>query len=239
MKKRKRVTTKRTQRSRSVMKRTYSGVTFMGSKDKPHLGGNVLEGDPYTFCPRIWSYVIERFAIRSVLDLGSGIGYSADFFYRKGLRTIAVDGLPANVKMALYPTVCHDLTKGPFLTSVDLVHCQEVVEHVDKRFLENLLLTLCSGRIILMTHASPGQGGYHHVNEKPDRYWIEQLARRGYNLLPEDTNRIRVIAQNDGAAYMHATGLLFHKKGLLGAKLADRPRAEDDLAYASMNLLVL
>ena len=93
MKKRKRVTTKRTQRSRIVMERTYSGVTLMGSKDKPHLGGNVLEGDPYTFCPRVWSYVIERYAIRSVLDLGSGIGYSADFFHRKGLRTIAVDGL--------------------------------------------------------------------------------------------------------------------------------------------------
>src|SRR6516164_8232178 len=111
MKKRKRVTTKRTQRSRIVMERTYSGVTFMGSKAKPHLGGNVLEGDPYSFCPRVWSYVIERFAISSVLDLGSGIGYAADFFYRKGLRTIAVDGLLENVKMALHPTVCHDLTK--------------------------------------------------------------------------------------------------------------------------------
>ena len=53
-----------------------------------------------------------------MLDLGSGIGYSADFFYRKGLRIVAVDGLSDNVKMALYPTVCHDLTKGPVFTSV-------------------------------------------------------------------------------------------------------------------------
>jgi hypothetical protein len=132
-------------KKRSHIKKTYSGMSLVDSKDEPHLGGNVLEGDPYTFCPQVWSYVIERFAISSVLDLGSGIGYSADFFYRKGLRTIAVDGLSDNVKMALYPTVCHDLTKSPVLTSVDLVHCQEVVEHIDERFLENLLLTLCCG----------------------------------------------------------------------------------------------
>ena len=199
-------------KKRSRMERDYSGITFVNSQDEPHLGGNVLEGDPYTFCPRVWSYVIERFAISSVLDLGSGVGYSADFFHRKGLRTIAVDGLSDNVKTALYPTVCHDLTKGPLVTSVDLVHCQEVVEHIDERFLENLLLTLCCGRIILMTHASPRQGGHHHVNEKSDRYWVEHLVRRDYSLLPEDTKRIRILAKKERAAYMHATGLLFHKK---------------------------
>jgi hypothetical protein len=80
-------------RKRSRTEWDYSGITFVNSQDEPHLGGNVLEGDPYTFCPRVWSYVIERFAIGSVLDLGSGVGYSADFFHRKGLRTIAVDGL--------------------------------------------------------------------------------------------------------------------------------------------------
>jgi SAM-dependent methyltransferase len=195
-----------------LMGRNYSGVTFVNSKDEPHVGGNVLEGDPYTFCPEVWSYVIERFAISSVLDLGSGVGHSADFFFRKGLRTIAVDGLSDNVKRAFYPTVCHDLTKSPLLTSVDLVHCQEVVEHINERFLKNLLLTLCCGRVILMTHALPGQGGHHHVNEKPDRYWVEHLARRGYNLLQEDTKRIRIIAKKERAAYIHATGLIFHKK---------------------------
>jgi SAM-dependent methyltransferase len=200
-------------KKRSRMDRDYSGITFVNSQDEPHLGGNVLEGDPYTFCPRVWSYVIERFAISSVLDLGSGVGHAADFFYRKGLRTIAADGLWDNVKMALYPTLCHDLTKSPLRTVVDLVHCQEVGEHIDESFLENVLQTLCCGQIILMTHASPGQGGHHHVNEKSDRYWVKHLSRRGYNLLPEDTKRIRIIAKNERAAYMHATGLIFRKRG--------------------------
>lgn len=194
----------------SLMARDYTGITIVNSRDKPHLGGNVREGDPYTFCPRVWSYVIERFAISSVLDLGSGVGYAADFFYRKGLRTIAADGLSDNVKKALYPTVCHDLTKSALVTSVDLVHCQEVVEHIDKRYLENVLLTLCCGRIILMTHALPRQGGHHHVNERSDQYWIKHLSRRGYNFLREDTKRIRILAKSERAAYMHASGLIFH-----------------------------
>jgi hypothetical protein len=189
----------------------YRG-TFIGSQSAPHLGGNIKEGDPYTFCPRVWSYVIERFAITSVLDLGSGIGNAADYFHRKGLRTIAVEGLIDNIKTAIYPTVCHDLTKGPVITNVDLVYCQEVVEHIEERFLNNLLSTLSCGRVVLMTHALPGQGGYHHVNEKPADYWIGHMDQRGYNLLTEDTNRIRSIAQQERALYMQSTGLLFHKK---------------------------
>jgi hypothetical protein len=53
---------------------TYAGATIVGKESEPHLGGNVKEGDPYTFCPQVWSYVIERFGIDSVLDLGSGVG---------------------------------------------------------------------------------------------------------------------------------------------------------------------
>ena len=31
----------------------------------------------------------------------------------------------------------HDLTKGPVVARVDLVHCQEVVEHIEERYLDN------------------------------------------------------------------------------------------------------
>jgi len=76
---------------------TYAGITPVTDPNTPYLGGNIKEGDPYTFCPRVWTYVIERFCIRSVLDLGSGIGNAADWFFKKGLRTVAVDGLQSNI----------------------------------------------------------------------------------------------------------------------------------------------
>lgn len=189
----------------------YSGTTMISANEQPHLGGNVKEGDPYTFCPGAWSYVIERFGVQSVMDLGSGIGNAASFFFKKNLPTIAVDGLPQNIQMALFPTICHDLTNGPVRTKVDLVHCQEVVEHIEEKYLDNLLDSLACGRVIMMTHALPGQGGHHHVNEKPVEYWAEHVCSRGYNLLIEDSNRIRNLAAKDGAVYVNRSGLLFHR----------------------------
>ncbi|MCC6888165.1 MAG: methyltransferase domain-containing protein [Hyphomicrobiales bacterium] len=190
---------------------TYAGASIVGGGE-PHLGGNVKEGDPYTFSPRVWSYVIERFCVQSVLDLGSGIGNAADYFFRKGLRTVAVEGVVENVRESVYPAICHDLTRAPVITKVDLVHCQEVVEHIEEQFLENVLRSLACGRVILMTHALPGQTGYHHVNLQPMDYWVKHISNIGYSLMVEDTNRIRSIAQQERAVYLQNSGLLFHRK---------------------------
>jgi hypothetical protein len=192
---------------------SYAGTQKIGGyRDAPHLGGNIKEGDPCTFCPRVWEYVIERFCIASVLDLGSGVGNAAYWFFKRGLQTVAIEGLPANIPYSFYPAICQDLTKGPVFTSVDFVHCQEVVEHIEEKYLDNLLTSLTCGRVILMTHALPGQGGYHHVNEKPPDYWIKHLDGRGYNLLAEDTTRIRELAKQERAIYLEKTGLLFHRR---------------------------
>jgi hypothetical protein len=191
---------------------TIGGMTMIVPQNTPHLGGNIKEGDPRTFCPRVWDYVIQRFCIGSVMDLGSGAGNAADWFFKKGVRTIAVDGLSANIPLSFYPAVCHDLTKGPVVTSVDLVHCQEMVEHIEERYLGSLLSSLACGRVILMTHALPGQGGHHHVNEKAADYWINHIQARGYNLMVEDTNRVRGIAKQERAVFMERSGLIFHRK---------------------------
>jgi|ERR1035437_4334955 hypothetical protein len=190
----------------------YAGMTTVSATEQPHLGGNVREGDAFTFCPRVWNYIIERFCVTSMMDLGSGIGNAAYFFFKKNIKTVAIEGLSENVSSAFYPTICHDLTERPIFTSVDFVHCQEVVEHIEERYLDNLLASLTCGRVILMTHAIPGQGGHHHVNEKPMEYWVQHISRRGYNLLIEDTNRVRNMAAQDGAIYVQKTGLLFHRK---------------------------
>lgn len=195
---------------------TYSGTHVAIGDGDAHLGGNIIEGDPFTFAPSVWLYLIDRFDIRSVLDLGSGFGYSAAFFFRRGLQVVAVDGLDFNVKKAVYPTIKIDLTKEAVSCGVDLVHCQEVVEHIEEIYLANLLDSLCCGPFILMTHALPGQGGHHHVNEQPQEYWVEHLGRRGYTLLSEDTARVRELANRDKAVYLSRTGLVFSNKDRIG-----------------------
>jgi SAM-dependent methyltransferase len=187
----------------------YAGLHEARSAAAPHLGGNLKEGDPWSFCPTVWDYVIGRFAIESVLDIGSGAGHAAAWFHRKGLRVIAVDGLLENVHASAYPATCHDITVAPVVARVDLVHCQEFVEHIEEQYIGNLLASLTAGRVILMTHALPGQNGYHHVNERPMEYWVGHLHRSGCALLREDTNRVRALASRDGADYMARTALVF------------------------------
>jgi len=188
---------------------SYVGLEFAGDQTQQHLGGNIKSGDPFTYCPTVWNYLIERFCISSVLDLGSGSGNSAEYFFRKGMKTLAVDGFAPNVLSSLYPAILHDLTSGPVNTKVDLVHCQEVVEHIEEKFLENLLRSLICGKVIVMTHALPGQAGYHHVNLQPSEYWVNHLARHGCVLLEEDTRRMRAFAKADGARYVEQTGMVF------------------------------
>ena len=187
---------------------SYRGTRVVVSASKSHLGGNIAEGDPFTFSPTAWDYLISRFAVNSVLDLGSGSGYAADYFFRRGLKVVAVDGLAENCRKAKFPTMCCDLTKTSVLCRVDLVHCQEVAEHIESAFVDNFLQSLTCGKFIVMTHAVPGQGGHHHVNEQPASYWTEALGVRGCLVLEEDTRRVREAASKDGARYLAATGLV-------------------------------
>ena len=187
---------------------SYAGLTNNASPQAPHLGGNIKEGDPFTFAPSVWNYVTERLCLKSVLDLGSGMGHASEFFFGRGLRVLAVEGEPSNVANSLYPAIHFDLTRGPVRARVDPVHCQEVVEHIEERYLDNLLESMCAGRFILMTNALPGQGGHHHVNEQPTEYWIHHLAERGCQVMVEDTKRVRKLAAMDGAIYLAQTGLL-------------------------------
>jgi SAM-dependent methyltransferase len=153
--------------------------------------------------------MIGRFGVTSVLDLGSGCGNASLYFYKRGLQVLAVDGFPDNVLQSLYPAIEHDITKSAVLTNVDLVHCQEVVEHISEAYLDNLLASLLTGKIVLMTHALPGQLGHHHVNLQVPEYWISHIEARGGAFLEEDSNRIRKLAAHDGAIYMERTGLVF------------------------------
>jgi SAM-dependent methyltransferase len=188
---------------------SYEGLTSNKSSLEPHLGGNIAEGDPFTFCPSVWDYVIKRFSVRTILDLGSGLGYSASYFHAVGMRVIAVDGLRENCLSAVFPTFQADLTQSPVVTRVDLVHCHEFVEHIAEEHLENVLQSLTCGRFILMTHGVPGQSGHHHVNLQPQEYWISHLKRYDCSLLVEDTKRVRQLAAGDGALYLQRTGMLF------------------------------
>jgi|KBSSwiStaDraftv2_1062776.scaffolds.fasta_scaffold975298_1 SAM-dependent methyltransferase len=181
--------------------------------DVPSLGGNIIGGDPDTYHPALWSFLLERFLIHSVLDVGCGEGHCVKYFADAGVKAVGLDGLQANIDRAVTSIFLHDLRAGPFILPVDLVHCCEVVEHIEERYLDNLLATLANGRIIAMTHALPNQVGYHHVNCQPPRYWLERAEALGYTFLQAETEAAKArITESGSWSYFVQSGLILYRR---------------------------
>jgi len=176
-----------------------------------HLGGNVHGGDAMTFYPELWKWMRTLFSARSVLDIGCGEGHALVEFGKDGIRVIGIDGLRRNVIETTKKRIdclLHDFTKGaPALEEeFDLGWSCEFVEHVEARFLDNILAAFKKCRIVAMTHALPMQGGHHHVNCQPAEYWIEKMAGAGFMLLSRETAESRLFYPD---TYWGRTGLIF------------------------------
>jgi uncharacterized protein (DUF1330 family) len=63
-----------------------------------------------------------------------------------------------------------------------------------------------------MTHAVPGQKGWHHVNCQPSEYWINHLSSRGYELLEDDSKTIQKLSASDGGKHIARNGMVFKRK---------------------------
>ena len=129
-----------------------------------------------------------------IVDLGSGCGVYSHLFKQKGVDVVAIDGVVPPSEHA-YPvsTELRDLTV-PFNNvwgKFDFALCLEVAEHIPEPlsndFLDNILRF--SDRLILSA-AQPNQGGHHHVNEQPKRYWVAKLAAKNYAYNRRETGRL-------------------------------------------------
>lgn len=143
---------------------------------------------------------------KRLVDLGAGCGVYGHFFGKRGVEVLSIDGvLPppehsfgARVELRDLTTLFENLW-GPF----DLALCLEVAEHIPAPFVDVFLgnLTRFSDRLILSA-AQPNQGGHHHVNEQPKRYWVAKLAAHGFAYNRKETGRIQVALAAAKPPYM-------------------------------------
>lgn len=179
------------------------------NQQTPHLGGNLRHGDGQTSTPVLWQALIDRFAPRSMLDVGAGEAHAAAFFARRSIHAHGIDGLRSNVANARHPIALHDFAAGPYVYPCDLTYCVEVVEHVDEAYVDALLDTLANAPIVVMTHAEPGQRGHHHVNLQDKTYWIKRMIDRGYRLTIDNQFFRDLAARENPDAFFAKTGLIF------------------------------
>ena len=138
----------------------------------------------------------DEFRPRRLVDLGCGCGVYSHFFKEKGAEVVSIDGVqPPGMHAFPVEIVQQDMTV-PFKNrwgDFDLALCLDVGEHIPADLCEPFLrnITRFSDRLI-MSCAPPGQGGHHHVNEQPKRYWIERLKKHGFDY---DRKRTGVLCE--------------------------------------------
>jgi hypothetical protein len=198
-------------KTRQAMIQGHWSDFLVRDSDHKDLGGNLRHGDGQTITPVFWQALIDRFAPRSMLDVGAGEGHTAAFFARRDVIAHGIDGLGQNVSRARYPIALHDLKTGPYIYPCDLVYCVEVVEHIEETYLEHLMDTLANAPVVAITHALPGQRGHHHVNTQDPDYWVKKFDARGYR--PSiDIEYLRSIARSEREdCFFAQTGLVFLK----------------------------
>jgi SAM-dependent methyltransferase len=184
-----------------------------------HLGGTSTRGDPHTWYPQLWDWLIETFDIKTVLDVGCGIGLTTKYFNDLsdlGIEALGVDGYPPCLENSVCKDKCvlHDYTAGVFLTTkrFDLIYASEFLEHVEEKCVGNILHTFTYGNeVACISPALPEAGGYHHVNCKPSKYWIELMASIDWKFSLDYTQKARSLVEPRGSSpsYFGANGLIF------------------------------
>jgi len=174
-----------------------------------HLGGhrNRTWIDEVTL-----DYIISKYNIKTMVDIGCGTGGQVELAISKGLKTIGIDGDPT---LSIYNKpnyIKHDYTKGVIdIQKYDLCWSVEFLEHVEEKYIPNFMDTINKCKIACITFALPGKVGYHHVNCQTQQYWTNIFKQYSFELNEVDTFLIR---QNSLMKFMNQRGCLFKKREL-------------------------
>ena len=134
--------------------------------------------------------------VTSVTDLGCGPGYYVAMFHAlwdhvdgyEGTSDIWEIWRDTSVRSGfdLSSECVFDYFKNEneITKKYDLVTCLEVMEHIpiikEQIALDNI--SLLTKKYLVLSWAIPGQGGKGHVNERCNKYVIQQMLKRGFLL---------------------------------------------------------
>lgn len=180
-----------------------------------HLGGAYACGDSNTFMPDVWGYLMLRYRIESVLDVGCGYGHSMKWFSDMRLAVTGVEGWRDALDGHLLPgmTIAHDYTLGPAPlanATFDMGWSAEFLEHVDEQFIPHYMQDFKRCRLIVVTHAEPGQNGHHHVTLHDDKWWVDMFARHGFQFDPCESALLR-LTDRWKSGWGRRTLMVFHR----------------------------
>jgi cyclopropane fatty-acyl-phospholipid synthase-like methyltransferase len=192
--------------------------------DENHLGGFIIENDPATFTPNLWEYLCKTFNIKSVIDIGCGMGYAIKEFLKHTNDVEGIDGseyVQNNSSFASKIKII-DFTKTNYkpTKNYDLAWSSEFVEHVEEQYIPNYFNIFKNSKYCAITYADIGQDGHYHVNCKPKNYWINLFTEHGFEYNDDITQNLKKEAYKDALNYnplykdnhFYNRGLFFQNK---------------------------
>lgn len=131
--------------------------------------------------------LVRAFAPRRVIDVGCGSGAMLMEFANQGAEVLGLEHAITALEICRERglRVQHfDLeAPEPIGEWADLAISTEVAEHLPEPCADSYVELLCSlSDRVVITAATPGQGGTDHVNEQPHEYWIQKFEARGFKL---------------------------------------------------------
>jgi len=135
---------------------------------------------------RVLPDIIKEYNIKSILDIGSGIGTWLKVAEENGVKDyIGIDGAWVDRKQLKIEEdhfFEYDLRIPLNLKrTFDLIICLEVAEHLPEESADTLIESIVShGKMILFSSAVPEQGGQNHLNEQRHEYWSNKFNNYGF-----------------------------------------------------------
>jgi 2-polyprenyl-3-methyl-5-hydroxy-6-metoxy-1,4-benzoquinol methylase len=171
--------------------------------------------------------------VTSVVDYGCGSGWLLHWLKSYGVpetvgvepckdaacvRNVTVDLGTATFKMndaVVESIVTRSLKQRINLRrKFDLTLCIEVAEHIEEKYAATLIENITKhSDLLIFSAATPGQGGWGHVNEQPFEYWEEKLHAAGFNLNTVATNNFRDYLRTKKAKKWYVNNIAVFQRG--------------------------
>jgi len=184
-----------------------------------HLGGH---GNKTWVDKGSLLYMKETYDVKTMVDVGCGVGDQVELAKSLGIHAIGVDG--DNTINRKSPCVIHDFTLGECkkphskYSYFDLGWSVEFLEHVEEKYISNYMDLFKRCKYIICTHALPDTPGIHHVNCQAKDYWINEFEKYGMRYEEEITNEVKLAStmkkKRGKISFMGKTGLVFKNYGL-------------------------
>jgi cyclopropane fatty-acyl-phospholipid synthase-like methyltransferase len=129
--------------------------------------------------------IIREFQPKSAIDIGCGSGILLMELQQRGLDCQGLEYAESALKKCRERGLnvkSFNLEIPQIVTETfDIAVSTEVAEHLPSNCADSYVDLLTSvSNTVLITAATPGQGGKDHVNEQPNEYWIEKFCNRGF-----------------------------------------------------------